>query len=50
MEKGSFSKKYAQSVSKADFIEQHKHLKKQFDLSKEWEKLQDKKPVKEEEK
>ena len=43
MERGSFNKKYAQSVSKADFVKQHEHLKEQFDLGKEWDKLQVKK-------
>jgi len=46
MERGSFNKKYAQSVSKADFVKQHEHLKEQFDLGKEWEKLQVKKAEK----
>lgn len=39
---GSFNKEYARKVSKADFIKQHEHLKEQFDLGKEWEKLQEK--------
>jgi len=46
MERGSFNKKYAQSVSKADFVKQHEHLKEQFDLGNEWEDLQEKKKPK----
>ncbi len=37
-----FNQKWAQSHSKAEFIEQHKHHENDFDLGAEWEALQEK--------
>ncbi len=42
-----FSKEWARKHTKAEFIDQHKHLKDLVqDLGKEWEKLQEKKTEK----
>lgn len=45
--KPSFSKEYANKVGKADFVEHFEKVYPGIDLESEWEKIQDKKEVKE---
>lgn len=43
-----FNQEYARKVSKAEFIENHKHWEDKTDLGREWEDLQEKPEAEEE--